>query len=127
MKADYAAGLLVIVVVLQLAKLYKKHSLGISSKNSIPLPPGPPPRWFWSNALPTVKTAHALTDFIPKYGPVMSFRQGSKVIIVIGSVEAATDIMEKEGGSLVDRPRFIAASEILSKGMRILLASGNQF
>ncbi|OJA08606.1 hypothetical protein AZE42_07139 [Rhizopogon vesiculosus] len=127
MKADYAVGLLAAVVVLQLVKLYKKYSLGISSENGIPLPPGPPPRWFWSNALPTVKTAHALTDFIPEHGPVMSFRQGSKVIIVIGSVEAATDIMEKEGGSLVDRPRSIAAGEILSKGMRILLTSGDQF
>ncbi|KAG1818707.1 cytochrome P450, partial [Suillus subaureus] len=36
--------------------------------------------------------------------------------------------MEKEGGSLVDRPRSIAAGEILSKGMRILLArSGDRF
>jgi cytochrome P450 len=70
------------------------------------------------------------------------------VIIVIGGIEvycsyielppmmtrywpiyqAATDIMEKEGGSLVDRPRSIAAGEILSNGMRILLArSGDQF
>jgi cytochrome P450 len=47
---------------------------------------------------------------------------------VIGGIEAATDIMEKEGGSLVDRPRSIAAGEILSNGMRILLArSGDQF
>lgn len=31
--------------------------------------------------------AHALTDSVRKYGPVVSFRQGSQVIIVIGSVE----------------------------------------
>ncbi|OJA21348.1 hypothetical protein AZE42_12222 [Rhizopogon vesiculosus] len=123
--ADYAAGFLAVVVLLQLAKLYKKHSLAISSK--IPLPPGPPPRWFWSNVLPTVKIAHAITEFIPKYGPVISFRQGSKVIIVIGSVEAATDIMEKESRSLVDRPRSIAAGELFSRGIRIVMASGDQF
>jgi cytochrome P450 len=35
--------------------------------------------------------------------------------------------MEKEGGSLMDRPRSIAAGEILSRGMRILLASGDRF
>jgi cytochrome P450 len=36
--------------------------------------------------------------------------------------------MEKEGGSLVDRPRSIAAGEMLSKGMRILMArSGDRF
>jgi len=31
--------------------------------------------------------AHALTDLVWEYGPVVSFRQGSQVIIVIGSVE----------------------------------------
>jgi cytochrome P450 len=35
--------------------------------------------------------------------------------------------MEKEGGSLMDRPRSIAVGEILSRGMRILLASGDRF
>jgi hypothetical protein len=92
--------------------------------------------------------AHALTDLVREHGPIMSFRQGSQVIIVIGSIEvycpylavpetmtkhrslyqAAADIMEKEGASLVDRPRSIAAGEMLSNGMRIVLArSGDQF
>jgi cytochrome P450 len=35
--------------------------------------------------------------------------------------------MEKEGSSLMDRPRSIAVGEILSRGMRILLASGDRF
>ncbi|OJA20502.1 hypothetical protein AZE42_13291, partial [Rhizopogon vesiculosus] len=86
----------------------------MSSKNGVPLPPGPPAHWFWSNALPTVRIAYAFTDFVRKYGPVVSFRQGSQVIIVIGSIRAAMDIMEKEGAALVDRPRSIAAGEMLS-------------
>ncbi|KAG1717239.1 cytochrome P450 [Suillus paluster] len=107
--------------------LYRKFSLA-GRRNGIPLPPGPPPCWFWSNALPAVNIAHALTDLVREYGPVVSFRQGSQVIIVIGSVEAAMDIMEKEGGSLVDRPRSIAAGEMLSRGMRLLMArSGDRF
>ena len=52
---DYPAGLLAAVVVLQLVRVFKNRSLGMSSKNGISLPPGPPPRWFWSSALPTVK------------------------------------------------------------------------
>ena len=36
-------------------------------------------------------------------------------------IKAAIDIMEKENASLVDRPRAIAAGEILSGDMRILL------
>ncbi|KAJ8589773.1 cytochrome P450 [Rhizopogon salebrosus TDB-379] len=107
--------------------VYKKRSLAEYSKDGIRLPPGPPPRWFWSNALPTVNIAHAFTEFVRKYGPLVSFQQGSQVIIVIGSVQAATEIMEKEGGSLMDRPRSIAAGEILSRGMRILMSSGDRF
>ncbi|KAG1728771.1 cytochrome P450 [Suillus lakei] len=124
-KTDYAAGVVATVAVL--AILYKKSSLA-NGKNAIPLPPGPPARWFWSNALPSVNIARALTDLVREYGPVVSFRQGSQVIIVIGSVEATTAIMEAEGRSLVDRPPSIAAGEMLSNGMRIVMArSGERF
>jgi hypothetical protein len=38
------------------------------------------------------------------------------------------EIMEKENGSLVDRPITISAGETLSGGMRLLLVrAGNQF
>lgn len=125
MGANYAAGVVVVVVVL--AVLYQKFSFA-SGRSGILIPPGPPAHWFWSNALPSVNIARSLTDLIREYGPIVSLRQGSQVIVVIGSVKAATDIMEKEGGSLVDRPRSIAAGEMLSKGMRILMArSGDRF
>lgn len=42
--------------------------------------------------------------------------------------QAANEIMEKEGGALVDRPRLIAAGEMLSGGLRLLLQpAGEQF
>ncbi|KAG2360674.1 cytochrome P450 [Suillus spraguei] len=123
MNVNYAPGVLAVVAVL-LAILYRKYS----STNDSLLPPGPSARWFWSNALPAVNIAHALNNLVREYGPIVSLRQGSQVIVVIGSVEAAADIMEKEGRSLVDRPRSIAAGEMLSKGMRILMArSGDRF
>ncbi|KAG2138626.1 cytochrome P450 [Suillus bovinus] len=122
---SYPAG--IVVIVAAFGVLYQKFSSS-SRKNSIPLPPGPPARWFWSNALPAANIAYALGDLVREYGPIVSLRQGSQVIVVIGSVEAATDIMEKEGASLVDRPRSIAAGEMLSNGMRILMArSGDRF
>jgi hypothetical protein len=101
--ANYAAG--IVAVVAALTVLYKKTS-SANVKNVIPLPPGPPACWFWRNALPSVKwvletsslicetdvncslsIARALTDLVREYGPVVSFRQGSQVIIVICSVE----------------------------------------
>ncbi|KAH7884161.1 cytochrome P450 [Phlebopus sp. FC_14] len=59
----------------------------------------------------------------------MSLRQGRQVVVVVvGRMEAATEIMEKEGQALVDRPRSIAAGELLSRGMRVLLQhSGERF
>lgn len=62
------------------------------------------------------------------YGPVFSLKQGFQTIIVIGRVQAAVDIMEKEGAYLVDRPQNIAAGETLSGGMRVLLTpAGDRF
>ncbi|KAG1866923.1 cytochrome P450 [Suillus subluteus] len=112
--ADYAAPSVVTSVAV-LAMLYKKFSPA-NGKNAIPFPPKPPARWFWSNALPSVNIACALIDLVREYGPVVSFRQGNQVIIVIGSVEATTTIMETEGRSL----------EMLSNGMRIVMAHSGE-
>ncbi|KAG2340491.1 cytochrome P450 [Suillus weaverae] len=122
----YVTG--VVTAIAALAVLYRKTSSANDKNPAVPLPPGPPARWFWSNALPSVNIARALTDLVREYGPVVSFRQGSQVIIVIGSVEATTTIMETEGRSLADRPPSIAAGEMLSNGMRIVMArSGERF
>ncbi|KIJ14884.1 hypothetical protein PAXINDRAFT_134552 [Paxillus involutus ATCC 200175] len=76
--------------------------------------------------MPAVNIARTLADWVTEYGPLITLRQGSDVIIIIGRVDAATEIMEKEGAVLVDRPHSIAAGELLSRGMRILLQSGGE-
>ncbi|KAH7922014.1 cytochrome P450 [Leucogyrophana mollusca] len=110
-----------------LALIYGTHLLSNVKKYAL-LPPGPPARWFWQNALPAANIPNAIEALVSEYGPVISFRQGSQVTIVIGRVQAAWEIMEKEGGALVDRPRSVAAGEILSRGYRIILEhSGERF
>ncbi|KAH7884150.1 cytochrome P450 [Phlebopus sp. FC_14] len=110
------------------AVLYNKRQAALAFKNGIPLPPGPPAHWFWDNAMPKANIAHTLSDWVAEYGPVITLRQGSNVIIVIGRMDAANDIMEKEGQALVDRPVAVAAGELLSNGMRIVLEpSGERF
>ncbi|KAF9238564.1 cytochrome P450 [Melanogaster broomeanus] len=106
--------------------LYNKYQAAPATKNGIPLPPGPPARWFWQSAFPQV--AHTLADWVARYGPVISLRAGSRVIIVVGRLDAATEIMEKEGGTLVDRPRSVAMGEMMSNNMRIVrVGSGERF
>ncbi|KAF9223307.1 cytochrome P450 [Gyrodon lividus] len=120
------AGIAAVTSVL--AVLYKKYQVAPITKHGIPLPPGPPARWFWENALPTSNIARTLADWVEEHGPVMSLRQGSQVIIIIGRLDAATEIMEKEGGALSDRPRSIAFGEIMSNDMRLLvMGSGERF
>ena len=55
---------------------------------------------------------------------------GHQVSVISGSLhlvnthirrEAAMDIMVKQSHKLIDRPRYVAAGEIISAGMRTLL------
>lgn len=63
-----------------------------------------------------------------EYGPVFSLRQGFNTVIIIGRLQAAIDVMEKEGAFTVDRPHNISAGEVLSGGMRMLLTpAGERF
>lgn len=63
-----------------------------------------------------------------QYGPVFFVKQGLTPIVVIGRMQAAVDILEKEGVATVDRPRSIAAGETLSGGMRLVLTpAGERF
>ncbi|KAF8555883.1 cytochrome P450 [Imleria badia] len=111
-----------------LVLLSKKLVWSPTHKDGVPLPPGPPAMWFWENPMPKQHIAHGLTALVEQYGPVVALRHGGNVTIVIGRMDAAAEIMEKEGGALVDRPHMIAAADILSRGMRLLLApAGERF
>lgn len=37
------------------AFVYRGYQAAPNLPNGLPLPPGPPARWFWQNALPSVK------------------------------------------------------------------------
>ncbi|KAG2053936.1 cytochrome P450 [Suillus hirtellus] len=100
----------------------------IRSKSRLPLPPGPPGHWLLGNAFPKEKQSQQFAEWINTYGPIISLRIGPKVMIIIGRHQESVDIMEKEGGLLADRPRAVAAGEILSAGLRMILApAGEQF
>ncbi|KAJ8589925.1 hypothetical protein M405DRAFT_187004 [Rhizopogon salebrosus TDB-379] len=83
-------------------------------------------------------------EWINTYGPLISLRVGPRVMIIIGRhqvgvfsdrstssyshAQESVDIMEKEGGLLADRPRAVAAGEIMSRGLRMILSpAGEQF
>ncbi|KAF8639385.1 hypothetical protein AX17_001541 [Amanita inopinata Kibby_2008] len=117
----------VAVLVLCLTLLAVIHKQ-FSNPSSLPLPPGPPRHWLFGNQLPNAFAYRKFEEWTQEYGPVFSLRQGLETVVVVGRLQAAVDIMEKEGAALVDRPRSISAGETLSGGMRLLLTpAGERF
>ncbi|KAK0472150.1 cytochrome P450 [Armillaria novae-zelandiae] len=91
--------------------------------SSYHLPPGPPSHWFFGTDLPKRYPFLQYEEWTQVHGPVFSMKKGTETFIVIGRYNAAIDIMENHWSSLVDRPRLIAASDIMSGGMRVLFLS----
>ncbi|TBU29936.1 cytochrome P450 [Dichomitus squalens] len=85
------------------------------------MPPGPPGHWFFGNTPPRSHAYLYYNELAKTYGPVFTLRYGSKHVCVITGHQAATDIMVKQSHKLADRPQYIAAGEVLSKGMRVLI------
>ncbi|KAI9461139.1 cytochrome P450 [Boletus coccyginus] len=81
------------------------------------LPPGPP-------GSPHARyPPRLIQSWIEEYGPVISLRQGSDVLVIIGRHNEATQLLEKQGASFADRPHSVAGSDILGRGMRFMLLS----
>ncbi|OJA15984.1 hypothetical protein AZE42_10719 [Rhizopogon vesiculosus] len=69
-----------------------------------------------------------IAQWINEYGPVISLNKGKDVLVIVERYQEAIDIMEKQGASLADRPRSVAGSEILGRGMRFgQIGSGERF
>ncbi|OCH86139.1 cytochrome P450 [Obba rivulosa] len=88
------------------------------------LPPGPPGHWLFGNNITGPYLPRIYEKLCQEYGPVFTVRQGRDVTVVIGRYEAAVEIMGGKSADLADRPRAVAAGEIMSGGYRLLLSSG---
>ncbi|KAG9310288.1 cytochrome P450 [Chiua virens] len=98
--------------------LYTYSVIGL--RKGLPIPPGPKGHWLFGTQFPRSRAPFKLADMTGDYGPVFSLRQGPRLFVIIGRYHAAMEIMEKEGASVADRPRSIAAGETLSGGMRLV-------
>ncbi|KAG2342045.1 cytochrome P450 [Suillus weaverae] len=91
------------------------------SKNGLALPPSPSTWRLWGHFLPPRKSFLTIAGWINEYGPLITVRSGLRKVVIIGRYKAAMDIMEHQGAVLADRPRMIAAGEILSGGLGLTL------
>ncbi|KAI2608722.1 cytochrome P450 [Hypoxylon fragiforme] len=86
------------------------------------LPPGPKSiksginkPWLW------------FRELNKEYGDVVYLQMGPTPTIILGSAQAAWDLLEKRGAKYSSRPRFIMGGELLSGGMRGLMAPYGPF
>ncbi|KIK33867.1 hypothetical protein CY34DRAFT_813317 [Suillus luteus UH-Slu-Lm8-n1] len=104
------------------------HTYLSSTESSLSSPPSPLTWRLCGHLLSPRKGYLTIASWIEEYGPLITLRTGTEKYIVIGRYKAAVEIMEKQGASLVDRPRLIAAGELLGGGMLIpFIPAGERF
>lgn len=92
------------------------------------MPPGPLgiPCIGCRHELPAEKPWRKFAEWNRSYGPVVSIFLGSTPVIVLGTAQAAWDLLEKRSEIYSSRPRFIVAGEILSDNKRGLMLPNNE-
>ncbi|KAJ7067247.1 cytochrome P450 [Mycena amicta] len=116
----FCFGLFATVVVAVLLKPRKPKNL----------PPGPPPTsWLVGNRnqVPPTKPWRWFQELNNQYGPVVYLQMGRTPTIVLGTAQAAWEILEKKSTVTSSRPRFIMGQEILSNNMRGLMSHNGPF
>ncbi|TFK91176.1 cytochrome P450 [Polyporus arcularius HHB13444] len=86
------------------------------------LPPGPPRTLLGDNRadVSAKRPWKTFTEWNKTYGPVCSLYLGRTPVIVLGSAQAAWDLLDKRSDIYSGRPRSIMAGEILSWGVRAI-------
>ncbi|KAJ7683714.1 cytochrome P450 [Mycena rosella] len=108
-----------------LATLVAFLVLSLRPKKAKGLPPGPAPTsWLVGNRnqVPRQKPWRWFQELNNQYGPVVYLQMGRTPTVVIGTAQAAWEILEKKSPSTSSRPRFIMGQEIMSNNMRGLMA-----
>ncbi|KAG1747934.1 cytochrome P450, partial [Suillus paluster] len=108
------------------------HTYLFSTENGLSFPPSPSTWGLRGHFIPPRNAYLTVASWIEEYGPLITLRAGTEKFVVIGRYKAcltaAAEIMEKQGASLVDRPRSLAAGELLGGGMLIpFVPAGERF
>ncbi|KAG8939936.1 hypothetical protein FRC03_005898 [Tulasnella sp. 419] len=112
----------VATVTIGIALAYGISKVAKSGRREPQLPPGPPTLPILGN-LASVPLEHSyakFTEWSRKYGSVYSLKFGSNTVIVISSLDAIHEIMEKNGASTGSRPEFAPILRFSGPGRYVL-------
>ncbi|KAJ7471423.1 cytochrome P450 [Mycena galericulata] len=104
--------------------------LALRPKKAKDLPPGPEPSsWLVGNRnqVPAQKPWRWFQELNNQYGPVVYLQMGRTPTVVIGTAQAAWEILEKKSPVTSSRPRFIMGQEIMSNNLRGLMSGNGPF
>ncbi|KAI8685741.1 hypothetical protein NCS55_00247400 [Fusarium keratoplasticum] len=79
------------------------------TQSTLPLPPGPPAEFLLGHTrlIPKENTAATYARWAREYdSDIIHVKSLGRSIVVLNSVEAARDVLEKKGANFCDRPRF---------------------
>ncbi|KAJ3492023.1 hypothetical protein NLI96_g261 [Meripilus lineatus] len=102
----------------------------VKRRNSrVPLPPGPPadPIINHLRVIPTKNHPQAFHEWTKAYGDVVYVNALGKSFIILGSEEAASDLLDKRSANYSDRPQFPMQDLIGWSDMVVFLNYGDQF
>ncbi|CAI7586938.1 unnamed protein product [Penicillium bialowiezense] len=89
-----------------------------------PLPPGPGQLDVVSQVRKTAPTAlpELSRDWHRKYGPIVSFKCGQRVVVSLGTQEVVHDLLNKRGANYSNRPHMVIANSV-TNGMNMVAMS----
>ncbi|KAK0201062.1 cytochrome P450 [Desarmillaria ectypa] len=113
--------LLVAFAIVVYARYSRTHKLSV--------PDGPKPTWFIGNIL-QIQSSHpeeTFTEWGTVYGDVVHLKVFSQSTIVLGSIQAAQELLERRSAIYSDRPRFVLLAEMYIMLHSSPLAMSNVF
>ncbi|KAI0977223.1 putative cytochrome P450 oxidoreductase [Xylaria arbuscula] len=100
--------IVIIATIGVLVLLLRRRVLGV--KRRLPLPPGPPgePLIGHLRVIPAEHPEFQYAQWAKEYNTdILHFKVCGRSIIVLNSIEAAHDLLDKRGANYADRPRFV--------------------
>ncbi|KAK6225704.1 cytochrome p450 [Colletotrichum tabaci] len=110
-----AAVCLLLTACLALRAVAARHQSRRRRRQGVPLPPGPPGEAILGHlrVIPTDNPEHAYAAWSKEYGSdVLYFNVLGQDVVVLNSVRAAVDLLDRRGANYCDRPRFVLFEEM---------------